>query len=228
MPRLELPSRRSDTRKMKAELFDIFDEAMNRIGQATRSEAHAKGYWHQTFHCWLTRREGDRRFVQFQLRTDNKDTNPSCYDITAAGHLAAGESVAQAVRELEEELGVAVPFEQLVPLLRWQEEDEGEANGVPYIDREFSHVFGLVWDGPLAAMRLQADEVAGLYEAELTDMIALFEGRLETVEASGIALQKSGSDNVNVARHAVVRASQFVPRDTSYYIQVLHALEKLT
>ncbi|MBD3921196.1 NUDIX domain-containing protein [Paenibacillus sp. PR3] len=213
---------------MKAELFDIFDEAMNLIGQAARSEAHAKGYWHQTFHCWLTRREGDRRLVLFQLRTANKDTNPSCYDITAAGHLAAGETVAQAVRELEEELGVAVPFEQLVPLLRWQEEDEGVANGVSYIDREFSHVFGLVWDEPLATMRLQADEVAGLYEAELTDMIALFEGQIETVVASGIALQQSGSGNVNVASQAVVRASQFVPRDLSYYIQVLRALEKLT
>jgi isopentenyldiphosphate isomerase len=213
---------------MKAELFDIFDEAMNPIGQATRAEAHTNGYWHQTFHCWLTRREGEKRFVRFQLRQTNKDTNPSCYDITAAGHLAAGETVAQAVRELEEELGVAVPFEQLVPLLRWREEDEGEANGVPYIDREFSHVFGLVWDEPMAAMRLQADEVAGLYEAELSDMIALFEGQLETVEASGITVQESGGGIMNAASHATVRASQFVPRDPSYYIQVLRALQALT
>ncbi|PWV90650.1 NUDIX domain-containing protein [Paenibacillus cellulosilyticus] len=213
---------------MKAELFDIFDEGMNLIGQATRAEAHAKGYWHQTFHCWLTRREGEQRFVQFQLRTATKDTNPSCYDITAAGHLSAGETVAQAVRELEEELGVAVPFEQLVPILRWQEEDEGEANGVPYIDREFSHVFGLVWDEPLAAMRLQVDEVAGLYEAELSDMIALFAGQIEAVEASGIMVQESDSGSVNVASHTTVRASQFVPRDPAYYIQVLRALQELT
>lgn len=213
---------------MKAELFDIFDEAMNPIGQATRSEAHAKGLWHQTFHCWLTRREGEQRFVRFQLRQTTKDTNPSCYDITAAGHLSAGETVAQAVRELEEELGVAVPFEQLVPLLRWQEEDEGEANGVPYIDREFSHVFGLVWNAPIEEMRLQADEVAGLYEAELTSMIALFEGQLAAVEAFGIVIQESGNGIVNVASQATVRASQFVPRDMAYYIQVLRALEKLT
>jgi isopentenyldiphosphate isomerase len=213
---------------MKAELFDIFDEAMNPIGQATRAEAHAKGYWHQTFHCWLTRREGDQRFVSFQLRQTTKDTNPSCYDITAAGHLSAGETMAHAVRELEEELGVAVPFEQLVPLVRWQEEDEGAANGVPYIDREFSHVFGLVWDEPLAAMRLQADEVAGLYEAELSAMIALFEGQLEKVDASGIVIQEHESGIVNVDSHATVRASQFVPRDPSYYIQVLRALQALT
>lgn len=213
---------------MKAELFDIFDEAMNPIGVATRAEAHAKGLWHQTFHCWLTRREGEQRFVLFQLRQTTKDTNPSCYDITAAGHLEAGETVAQAVRELEEELGVAVPFEQLVPLLRWQEEDEGEANGVKYIDREFSHVFGLVWDEPLAGMRLQAEEVSGLYEADLSDLIALFEGQLETVEASGIAIQDNDGAVVNVASQAKVRATQFVPRDPAYYVQVLRALQALT
>lgn len=69
---------------MADELFDIYDEQLRPLGTATRAETHAKGYWHRSFHCWLTRREGNRRFVRFQLRQAGKDTNPGCYDITAA------------------------------------------------------------------------------------------------------------------------------------------------
>ncbi|HSU79378.1 MAG TPA: NUDIX hydrolase, partial [Candidatus Angelobacter sp.] len=35
------------------ERFDIFNEAFQWIGQATRPETHQNGYWHQTFHCWV-------------------------------------------------------------------------------------------------------------------------------------------------------------------------------
>ncbi|MDF2838037.1 MAG: hydrolase, partial [Paenibacillus sp.] len=100
---------------MAEERFDIYDKDMNPIGTATRSETHANGYWHRSFHCWLIRRDGDRLLVRFQQRKPSKDTNPGCYDITAAGHLSAGETVRDAVREIEEELGVTARFEELLP-----------------------------------------------------------------------------------------------------------------
>lgn len=33
------------------ERLAIFDEHYHKIGEAIRDEVHAKGYWHEVFHC---------------------------------------------------------------------------------------------------------------------------------------------------------------------------------
>ncbi|WP_028612736.1 NUDIX hydrolase [Paenibacillus harenae] len=211
---------------MAEELFDIYDWQLRPLGTATRAETHAHGYWHRTFHCWLTRREENRRFVRFQLRQAGKDTNPGCYDITAAGHLSAGETIRDAVRELEEELGVTAAFEQLIPLGQIREEASGEVNGALFIDREVSDVFGLVCETALTELRLQPEEVAGIYEADLDELIALFEGSLG--EAAAIGAELDGNTGSLTPARRSVKASQFVPRDASYYVSVLRALRDCT
>lgn len=211
---------------MAEELFDIYDEEMNPLGTATRSETHAKGYWHRSIHCWLTRREGDRQLIRFQLRQSTKDTNPSCYDITAAGHLTAGETLREAVRELEEELGVQAPFEQLIPLCQVREQCEGKVNGAPFIDREVSDVFGFVCETPLTELMLQPEEVAGVYEAELEQLLALFEGSLAELPVQGVELAPDGG--APLPAEAIVRADRFVPRDAAYYTDVLRLLRNCT
>ncbi|MFD1955026.1 NUDIX domain-containing protein [Paenibacillus thailandensis] len=211
---------------MAEERFDIYDDGMNPIGTAARSETHARGYWHRSFHCWLARREADRLLVRFQQRQSGKDTYPGYYDITAAGHLAAGETTRDAVRELEEELGVSATYEQLVPLGEVREELRGFAKGVPFIDREVSEVYGLWCDVPLSGLRLQAEEVAAVYEADLAELLALFEGTVSAIDAEGVELRLSedGARSLRPAR-ASVTAAQFVPRDASYYAYVLRALQ---
>lgn len=211
---------------MAEELFDIYDEQLRPLGTATRAETHEHGYWHRTFHCWLTRREENRRYVRFQLRQAGKDTNPGCYDITAAGHLTAGETIREAMRELEEELGVKSHFEQLIPLGQIREEASGDVNGKPFIDREVSDVFGLVCEMPLTDLRLQPDEVAGVYEADLDELIAMFEGSVSEVFALGVELGDQTRQLTAVQRF--VRADQFVPRQFSYYTEVLRALHGCT
>ncbi|MBW5445452.1 NUDIX domain-containing protein [Cohnella sp. CFH 77786] len=171
------------------ERFDIYDEAGHPIGTETREEVHTVGHWHRTFHCWLVRRDREGRArILFQRRSERKDTNPGCYDITAAGHLTVGETPADAVRELEEELGLSVRFEELVPYGVVREEGSGEAGGRTYIDREISDVFGYVTDWPPGRFRLQEEEVAGLYEADADRLIAMMEGDEESVEAEGVEL----------------------------------------
>jgi len=211
---------------MVDELFDIYDEQLRPLGTATRAETHANGYWHRSFHCWLTRREGNRRFVRFQLRQTCKDTNPNCYDITAAGHLTAGETIRDAIRELEEELGVSVSFEELRPLMQIREDLSGEVKGKPFIDREVSDVFGLVCEMPLTELQMQPEEVAGVYEADLDELISLFEGSLSAVSAAGVELRDPNEPLTIV--QCSVSAKQFVPRDFSYYTSVLRALRDCT
>jgi isopentenyldiphosphate isomerase len=206
------------------ERFDIYDEEGNPIGIASRGEVHTKGHWHHTFHCWLVRRDWEgKAYVLFQQRSDTKDTNPGCFDITAAGHLAAGETPKDAVREMEEELGLSVLFEELVPYGTIREEDAGEAGGKPYIDREVSHVFGLVTDRSPEKFTLQEEEVAGLYEADALRLIDVMEGIEQSVEAIGVEMK----DGQPRQKSVTVRASDFVSRDCAYYIGVFRFLQKM-
>ncbi|WP_152396402.1 NUDIX hydrolase [Paenibacillus guangzhouensis] len=222
------------------ELFDIYDETMNHLGVAPRSEVHAKGYWHQSFHCWIVSGEGADRQVLFQQRNALKDTFPNCYDITAAGHLTAGETVRQAARELEEELGLSVAFESLTSLGAAQYENTGDVRGIPFVDREYCHLFGVRCDQPLTSYRLQASEVAGLYQASLREMLELLAGARESVDARGLAfplgerpsrLAPAGSSDITghdvpamSERSVRLMRQDFVPHGDAYYERVLTAL----
>ncbi|QHW31595.1 NUDIX domain-containing protein [Paenibacillus rhizovicinus] len=203
------------------ERFDYYDEHGVWLGTAPRSEVHARGLWHRSIHCWLARREGDRRLVLFQQRAPGKDTFPGSFDITAAGHLAAGETMRDAAREIEEELGAAIPFESLLSLGEARKESAGVAKGLAFLDREISGVYGYVYPGPLSSLTLQQDEVSGVYEAELEAMIALFDGRRQHARAAGFRLDNEGRA---VDAEAEVKASDFVPRPASYYRDVFQAL----
>jgi len=206
------------------ESFDIYDEAMNPIGQALRSEVHAKGYWHRTFHCWLVRRDAasGKLFIRFQKRQSGKDTFPDCYDITVAGHLKAGETVQDAAREIEEEIGLLPDFAELAWIEECREEAVGTAGGVPFVDREISAVYAWLCPASLDEFRLQPEEVAGIYEADASDLIDLFEERRRTAPADGRELSPPDGRMIAVRREVAV--SQFVERAPSYYAGLFRAL----
>ncbi|KPV59706.1 hydrolase [Paenibacillus sp. A3] len=204
------------------EIFDIFDERMNPAGQASRSEVHARGLWHQTFHCWiLDTTDGDEALL-FQERHPGKDTFPLLLDTSCAGHLLSGEAVEDGVRELEEELGLSVSFETLVPCGLFAEEDViSEA----CIDREFCHVFLHVNRQPLTRYRLQPEEVTGLYRIPLEQVCKLAQGTLvDPIWISGVAPDENG---VLVPVERAVGHADFVPHPRAYYELVLQAIDRI-
>jgi 16S rRNA (adenine1518-N6/adenine1519-N6)-dimethyltransferase len=90
------------------ESFDIVDADDRVIGQAPRSEAHARGLLHRAVHIFVFDSLGR---LLLQRRSATKDEYPLRYTSSASGHVSAGETYDTcAPRELLEELGLSAPI----------------------------------------------------------------------------------------------------------------------
>ncbi|HET7271200.1 MAG TPA: NUDIX domain-containing protein [Rubrobacter sp.] len=165
------------------ELLDILDETGRPIGEVVpKSEAHRRGLWHRGFHCWICGTDAaGEPYLLIQRRSATKDTWPGRLDITAAGHLTAGEKPLDGLREVEEELGLKVEPERLIPLGTRRAEQEIPGG----FDREFHDVFLLVDTTPPERMRLQVEEVDAVIRVRLDLAEALGNG--ESVPATEYA-----------------------------------------
>ena len=144
-----------------------------------RSAIHLDGDWHQAFHCWIVRPGPEDRLA---AASPPKDTFAGYWDAAAAGHWRFGETAAEAAREIEEELGISVPFAHLHFSGR---ERLARRFGSGLIDREHHQVYVLSSSLPLAAYRPDAREVsavAALFQ-RADDLLAVLAGRAETMRS---------------------------------------------
>ncbi len=89
------------------EEFDVLNELGEFTGRiATREDCHKKGLWHRAVYAFAINEKGD---VLLQKRSSNKKLWPNMWDITAGGHVGAGEFGRQAlIREVKEELNIEI------------------------------------------------------------------------------------------------------------------------
>jgi isopentenyldiphosphate isomerase len=194
---------------METELLRIFNEEHEPIGVATRAEIHEKGYWHETFHYWLMEREEGVDYIFLQLRSTKKKDYPHLLDITAAGHLLADETVEDGIREVEEEIGMAVHMEELMAL--------GVLKYSVHIgslkDNEMAHVFLHRKNVTFDSFVLQEEEVAGMYRMRFSDFIALWMEELEKIPMQGFEVE----NGEKYFYEKFVGKEHFVPHDPSFY-----------
>lgn len=204
---------------MEHEKLAIFDKNRNRIGTATREEVHALGYWHETFHCWFIGREQTNDQIYLQLRSLEKKDYPNLLDITAAGHLLADETVQDGVREIQEELGIHVIFEDLVPLgiLDYSVVSE------KIIDNEFANVFLYRYQGSFEDFTLQSEEVAGIFKADFQEFYQLWSGDIAEMNVLGFQIDRNGS---KVLVEKSVGKEAFVPHDIAFYQEVASMIQQ--
>ena len=151
------------------ELFDVLDASGKPTGeQKPRALVHRDGDWHRSFHLWIIK---DGNYVLFQRRSTEKDLEPNKIDVTVGGHFKAGETLADVVREVEEEVGLKVKPETLHFLGTRQ----GERRYEHAIDREFLDVYVLRCDQPLDQYYLRCEEVSILYEVPIEKAIDLYQ-----------------------------------------------------
>lgn len=186
------------------EILDIYDENMTLIGVKSRDEVHREGDWHKVFHCWVIYRDDTGQdWVILQKRAPDKDTFPDMLDISAAGHYSAGETIHEAMRELEEELGLFPKFEELIPL--------GVRVGVTkyknLIDRQFSDVYLYICNQALEDYNYQKEEITGLVALNIKEGLRLFTGEVDSLDVSAIGYE---NDMVTITK------ADFIPVHDHY------------
>ncbi len=143
---------------MPEERLDIVDASGNPLGLTKpRAAVHRDGDWHTTVHIWIVNKRGG---ILFQKRSSAKDSFPGLWDVSAAGHVSAGEStILAAQRETFQELGVKGAEEELHRLCTVRTTST-QHNGL-FIDNEFSEVFIMCKDLDIRDLALEKSEVAG-------------------------------------------------------------------
>lgn len=141
---------------MAEEQVDILNEGGKPTGEVrAKKEAHRLGLWHRSAHIWIYNSRGE---VLIQKRCRTKDSYPLKWDISAAGHVSAGEEpIAAAIRELREEIGISITQQEIEHVqTRKIVQDIDEKD---WHNREFSTVFIWRFDGDITKLRLQEEEV---------------------------------------------------------------------
>lgn len=203
------------------EHLDVIDEMGRHLGVAPRSEVHQRGDWHRVFHCQIvTVRDGVPTAV-LQLRSTTKAAFPGLFDISAAGHLAAGETPLDGVRELTEELGVTPDASELVPLgVRRIVDDSGEGT----LNRELISVYLLRDDRPLSGYVLARDEVDALFDVPIGELLALLDHTQQSISVQGIAAAGHAEAQVVTSE---VTLDDFVPGSDYWTVLMVMAERQL-
>lgn len=141
------------------EFFDVLDEFGNKTGKIKeRTLVHRDGDWHRSVHIWIV---NDRQEVLLQRRSIDKDSDPGMLDISCAGHLTSGDdSIKGALRELKEELNLAVEDDELryiTTLKRSPKHDNG------FVDNEFDDVYLLHTNCDINEMKFQVEEISEIF-----------------------------------------------------------------
>ena len=147
-----------------SEYFDVYNENGEPTGEKVeRSVAHEKGILHGAVHIYVYRKTKNGFDILLQKRADNKDSFPSCWDTSCAGHVTSGDSFEKTVlKELNEELGISVSgaevmhcFTQIVTKINTFYEKV-------FNDHEIYKVYKLEYDAPVEEFKFQIEEISAL------------------------------------------------------------------
>lgn len=195
------------------EYFDVLDCRGKRTGEViARDEAHRTGAWHGAFHCLIIDTVDNRGQALFQKRSMAKKIAPGKFDVSVGGHYTTGEDERIAgPREINEELGLEISFNELVPL--------GRRIFVYCFtpgtkECEFQDVFLLPRKVRVEELIPQQEELDGVVSMDVEQGISLFSGKVRQIE---LLLHRSGNKKETISVHT----GDFVPCLDNYYLKLL-------
>lgn len=156
------------------ELIDILDEKGNKTGEIlTREQVHKKGLWHRIVVVSIIDKNGH---LLMQQRSNNKESNPSKWDVSVAGHITSGQnSIEAAIREVSEELGMKIHKEELKYIFTYKNERKIKEN---YIDSQIYDCYIVNRDEiDISDIRIQESEVEQVKLCKLSEFKELIENK---------------------------------------------------
>lgn len=167
------------------ELLDTYTQDGKFIKTVSRAEAHEKGLWHKTTHCWVIRPNGK---ILFQMRSKKLNNNPGRLYTTASGHVLAGETLEEALhREAREEAGADINTHNATLIDKGEfKVDFEKTDGTPYRDRALYHFFLVKDDRPLIEFDFQEEELEGIYELDIKETLAFIKGETDSLSGNAV------------------------------------------
>lgn len=156
------------------EMIDVLDENGAKTGEVlTRKEVHRLGLWHKIIVIAII---NENNQILMQQRSFAKDTNPGQWDISAAGHVSAGQTPLEAsIREINEEVGIHVEDKNLRYILTHKQERNVRED---YIDKQ-------IFDCYIAKVKeINMDDII-LQESEVADAKLVTKDEFKTMVESG-------------------------------------------
>lgn len=149
------------------EYIDLLNEDGKKSGEnCLKSEAHKKGLLHASVHIWIFNAAKE---VLIQKRATNKDTFPNLWDVSVAGHISAGEEpITSAIREVEEEIGLALLKNQFHFIGTSKKKVEHHSN---LIDYELHHIYICVNNFNINSLKIQQEEVSEIKKISIEKLI---------------------------------------------------------
>jgi len=197
------------------ELFDVVNEDGSPTGIVKRrADVHRDGDWHRAIHVWVWGVDDTGPYLLLNLRGREKDTFPGLLDVTVGGHLAAGETVEEAFREIEEEIGITPDPARFRYL--------GTRRAFGDAERELQEVYLYRDNRPLGTFRPNPAELEGLVKMPLGSALALFG---KTVARSECVVLVAGS---RAEQQFAVGPEHLLPaRFYPYYLGIAREIEQL-
>lgn len=161
------------------ELFDVLDENGIKTGEIkSRTEVHEKGLWHRAIVVAIVNEKNE---ILIQQRSTNKDKNANMWDISAAGHLSAGQdSLSAATREISEEVTVSIGYNIEVKDFRFMYSfRKQEKIKDDFIENQFYDFFILRQNGLTTDnLKFQTNEVQAIKFVKIAELQEMRENNL--------------------------------------------------
>lgn len=139
------------------EYFEIYNQDGMPTGKIKlRKDVHRDGDWHRAIDIWILNSKNE---LLLQKRAAQKESFPGLWEVSCSGHISAGEeSQISALRELEEELGITINPNELLPIFEVRE--SVITNNGTFINNEIKDVYLVKKDFETGTLKLQTEEVA--------------------------------------------------------------------
>ncbi len=201
--------------KNNNEYIDIYDENEHLLGYSEKIIAHKKGYWHKTIGCLIFDKSRKSVFFQYKNPKHNRINNKPLYEITVGGHLVSGETLENSVREIKEETGLNIKYDDLNFILKRKCNKKIKKN---YIIKEFQYYYSFCTKMSINDFKnYDKSEVLGFIEVNIGEVIKLFQRKISSINALN-----------NEGKNIIIKLSDFDKAyvDDGLYLDLLTRLNE--